>query len=70
VLPADRVDQAPDADAPDERGHVPAAAIGARLPPPGEERVLDGVVDDIGLRAPPGHPDGQPAGVPVVQGGE
>jgi len=26
------------------------------------------VVDDIRLRAPPGHPDGQPASVPVVQG--
>ncbi len=70
VLPADRVDQAADADAPDERGHIPAAAVGARLPPHGEEGVLDGVVDHIRHRAPPRHPDRQPAGVPVIQGGK
>jgi hypothetical protein len=28
------------------------------------------VVDDIRHRAPPGHPDGQPARMPVIQKGE
>ena len=69
-LPADRVDQTADADAPDERGHIPAPAIGARLPPQGEEGVLDRVVDNIRHRAPPRHPDSQPARMPVIQRGK
>ena len=47
ALPADRVDQATDADAPDERGHVAGPAVAACFPPQGEEGVLDRVVDDI-----------------------
>jgi hypothetical protein len=48
-----------------------AGAVGAaRLPPHGEERVLDGVIDQIREGAPPRQPDGQPASVPVIQGRE
>jgi hypothetical protein len=46
----------------------PAATVGTRLPPHGEERVLDGVIDHIRPGAPPCQPDGQPASVPVIQG--
>src|SRR5215472_14238396 len=35
VLPADRVDQAADADAPDERGHIAAPAVAVSSPPQG-----------------------------------
>jgi len=68
--PVARVDQTADAYSPDERRDIPATAVGAGFPPQGEEGVLDRLVDNVRRRAPPRHPDGQPARVPVIQSGE
>lgn len=70
VLPANHVDQTADAYSPDERRDVAVPPVGAGFPPQGKEGVLDRVVDHIRRRAPPRHPDGQPARVPVIRSGK
>jgi hypothetical protein len=64
------VDQAADPDAPDEGAHLALAAVPPGVPPQGQERVLQGLVDRVGGRAPALHADQQPAGVPVIQAGQ
>ena len=64
---ADRVDQPPHANSPDERGYVAVASVPARLAPYGEKSVLQGLIDGVSLAAAAAHPGQQPASMPFVE---
>jgi hypothetical protein len=66
-VPADSVDELADSDSPDERAHIAVAAILAGPAPQREEGVLQRLIDCVGRSAPAGHPDLQPARMPVIQ---
>lgn len=68
MAPAARVcDQATDGDAPYPRPHLTGAAVAVRAAPPGEERVLHGLVDQVRIGAPPSEPQHEPGRMAVVE---
>src|SRR3990170_2396724 len=68
VRPATKiVNQPPDRDPPDPGCDLATAVVAGRLPPDRDEGVLDSVVDDVRISAPPGEPQGEPGSVAVAK---
>src|SRR5881409_1295707 len=65
--PADGIDQAPDRDAPHPGGYVTGTGVLVRAAPDGDERVLQHLVDDRGVRATTRKSQKQPWGMTSVE---